>query len=135
MHAHIRTHTNMNYTHIHAINMQADSDDEDPMVRYGAMPEVGSFSAGPAASEDEAGPSAAPGLGAASWQLSEQQHQQQQQQHYEGAYDYSQYGQQYEGVQQGPVPEQYEAGAYYVGAQPEYAGGGEVETLNVYFDR
>mmetsp|Transcript_462 Transcript_462/g.1192 ORF Transcript_462/g.1192 Transcript_462/m.1192 type:complete len:432 (+) Transcript_462:136-1431(+) len=94
---------------------RADSDDEDPMAKFGPMPEAGDFATGPAEDDNEAGPSAAPGMDDSAWMMGQQQ----QQFSNEGVYDYSQYG----ALQQhGPAPEQYEAGAYYVGAQPEYAG-------------
>eukprot|EP00983_Pelagomonas_calceolata_P016649 524825-Pelagomonas_calceolata.AAC.5 len=116
VHAHLFNTSSISYCHQSSSwPAQADSDDEDPMAKFGPMPEAGDFATGPAEDDNEAGPSAAPGMDDSAWMMGQQQ----QQFSNEGVYDYSQYG----ALQQhGPAPEQYEAGAYYVGAQPEYAG-------------
>ncbi|KAF5843841.1 hypothetical protein DUNSADRAFT_5078 [Dunaliella salina] len=92
---------------------RADSDDEDPMAKFGPMPEAGDFATGPTEDDNETALSAAPGVDDSAWMMGQQL-----QYGYEGALDYRQYG---AAQQHGPAPEQYEAGAYYVGAQPEYA--------------
>ncbi len=70
--------------------------------------------------EQAAGPSAAPGAGVGAWP-------DQQQYGYEGACDHSLYG----AAQAGPTPEQYEAGAYFVGGQPGYEGSVDPAAMGV----
>lgn len=103
-----------------------DSDDEDPMARYGAMPEAGAFAAGPAADEGEevvpatgpsqaAGPAGPSGAGTAAQPYYDPAQYAEAAAYYVGA-DQAQYGADYQ--------QQYDAAQYaqyYAQQQGQYA--------------